>query len=1169
MLGVSMPQTLRRLFFLLGSLFSFCLKAEENKSELWRNSYEREYFAKLLPALGFAQSPDTEVLLQALQKVFQDPTQDPELRYLSARELAGYTEESTKRACKTFPPKADDFVYQAVCLRSQRETPYSERKKVILEIMRQVESAEAGTNLIAKTAPMLADISSSNNDNFLSLKLLERALQTNPKEDPAAFYYIKTQIAYLYTTPSNRTETIEKGLQYFAEAEAFSRKNQEHMDADLDLYNMAITYIFAFKDYQKALGILTRIRTDVLGLLVDKKVFSAFSLMKLGRHQEARQLLTEVDLSTYDDPSRIPFLACYSDIVRFATKDLADPKSCAKLPLDTQVDVVEHITFELSTYSLPEETEIALWRQYYRFYKEKIEPIHQSSFDQSANDLEVENARFEAALQKIEAEAQALKLEAERRQNLLTIVILVGVFLLTAMTLLVNSARRHSRKLEEAEQARTLFFHNTSHELRTPLNGIIGFLDLVSQGVYGDVSTGAKAQIRKALRLAESLKIQVNTILDLARSKRGDLSLKVQKFSLEELRTEADSLAEGLALKAEDVHYQSDFAGEPIDFLGDREKIFTVLRNLLGNAFKFRAHDRPNTVSFHLSQENSQLRIDVSDTGIGIPKEFQDKIFEEFGQVQGDARRHYEGTGLGLSLVKDLVTLMRGRIEVYSRPGVGSRFVVTIPRSQESELSPTSPLVSSKTHEISSLNPHDFGLAAFQPQVAGDAFGEGFDILVIDDNESNCEVITGILQVDGYHVRHAVSGRSGLTLMHNKRPHVLLLDMMMPEMSGEDVMREMKGDPQLQEIPIILITARASEEDRIEGLRLGADDYLPKPIFAAELRLRVKNMVERHSLLRQVERAVQEDKLLQLGELFSDLSHELKNVLQSSYGLRELTLDDGLLSSAILDMEDELRQNYARALVSTPKGLRDIDRNIPIVMASGEPSTFQKEIFSYLCEFDLHQDRILKIWTGLQGLEEDEQAYVASQMKVFSQYKVLHQNAVRSRDLAESVLTYARSHRGPMQTRLKDAWRQTEMLLHALLLRRMLRVEVELDTNLQANIAMGSLTQIFVNLTLNAMDAMASLPAEDRWLKISARYDTGLLVVDFQNGGRPIPKEVQRQLFKRGFSTKGEQGSGIGLFVSRRLATEAGGTLSYVASSPHPCFEIRLLTTESLEIIPA
>ena len=218
------------------------------------------------------------------------------------------------------------------------------------------------------------------------------------------------------------------------------------------------------------------------------------------------------------------------------------------------------------------------------------------------------------------------------------------------------------KEIQEKEQSRTLFFQNTSHELRTPLNGMIGFMQLLVQGRYGAIPQAAEHQLQKCIRLAISLKNQVNAILDLAKSKKGTLALNNSSILLDELASEAEDLADGLLLRRSDLSFKSQRVWPEAEgrFVGDREKLNAILRNLLGNAFKFTDPLRPNAVELQLRRDTKRLVIVVKDTGIGIPIEHQDKIFEEFQQISGDARRAYEGTGLGLAMVRDYVRLMGG-----------------------------------------------------------------------------------------------------------------------------------------------------------------------------------------------------------------------------------------------------------------------------------------------------------------------------------------------------------------------------------------------------------------------------------------------------------------------------------------------------------------------------
>ncbi|MDQ3234097.1 MAG: sensor histidine kinase, partial [Pseudobdellovibrionaceae bacterium] len=226
-------------------------------------------------------------------------------------------------------------------------------------------------------------------------------------------------------------------------------------------------------------------------------------------------------------------------------------------------------------------------------------------------------------------------------------------------------------EISEKERARTVFFHNTSHELRTPLNGIIGFLQLLRDDRYGPQTPQSRQQLLKCIRLAESLKNQVNTVLDLAKSKKGNLTLDNSMISLDELYDDACHLAEGLLLKRADSRFEAErtWKKDVDHFVGDREKLATIMRNLLGNAFKFADPQRSNYVKMIMHRESDHLILTITDSGIGIPKDQVDVIFEEFHQIADDARRNYEGSGLGLTMVRDIVHLMGGTIDVQSEPG--------------------------------------------------------------------------------------------------------------------------------------------------------------------------------------------------------------------------------------------------------------------------------------------------------------------------------------------------------------------------------------------------------------------------------------------------------------------------------------------------------------------
>lgn len=421
-----------------------------------------------------------------------------------------------------------------------------------------------------------------------------------------------------------------------------------------------------------------------------------------------------------------------------------------------------------------------------------------------------------------------------------------------------NIIRQLNAELVEKERARTAFFHNTSHELRTPLNGILGFLEVLQSSAARLTEAERRDKLKKIRSLAEGLKSHVNMILDIAKSKSGKLRLFNSFIPLDEMAEETRILLEGLTVQNPKVVFtvETDFAeGAHSDFIGDREKISRIIQNLVGNAAKFSKPDSQNHIGVFFSRTaGGNLEIEVTDEGIGIPSTQLDKIFEEFSQVDGSSRRRHGGTGLGLSMVRTLLDQMQGRIQVQSEEGEWTRVKVEIP-SQTADPSPRKPeshwesvAASSEVAPVllqDSEEPQTEEIQNNPVLVERDE-----DILVIDDNPINCEVVRDILKLKGFKVRIATGGQEGINEIKRKAPDLILLDLMMPEVSGEDVLTWLKSSGGLSEIPVMLLTARASDDDRIQGLALGADDYLPKPILSDEILLRVQNILSRVRLAR-------------------------------------------------------------------------------------------------------------------------------------------------------------------------------------------------------------------------------------------------------------------------------------------------------------------------------
>ncbi len=723
-------------------------------------------------------------------------------------------------------------------------------------------------------------------------------------------------------------------------------------------------------------------------------------------------------------------------------------------------------------------------------------------------------------------------------------------------------AEQLSKELEEKDRARTLFFHNTSHELRTPLHGILGFLNLISKGQYGPISDRLRLQVLKVTRLTESLRDQVNTILDLAKSKRGELQLHVQKFALGEAVGRIQDIIDGLRLKHPHVQFilHNQINHDQI-FLHDAEKIVTILRNILSNAFKFSRTDAVNQVTLLMQCDAEGLYFEVRDTGIGIPSDKTAFIFDEFSQLQGDARRAHEGTGLGLSIVRDLLELMDGRIEVQSKLSEGSTFRIWIPEQKAADQKAAEPPVTVGTSTIPLSMPSLELDGNTGGTVAMLANPSRFTILVIDDNELNCEVVQELLQADGYNVMAATGGKEGIHQIEVLHPHLVLLDLMMPDVSGEDVMRYVKNQDRLRDIPIILITARANDEDRIRGLGLGADDYLAKPLVPDELRLRVRNTLVRYDDNHRLAMQEYQDRMSQLGEVVGDLAREW-------HGIHQRVAED-------LRQPEERVQKVGR-LLPLPAMQRDLlfkylsqknevrpVQNLLECMIAANPEhpayhelQYLRTVISQL-PFSLEQAK--NLWRSIGQLTIDEMQQLSETVHLCQSYLHLADAAGHSRELMESILSFSRQEMDEHIIDLKLTVERTWSLLRNRAGR--LGVDMRMDLSTVTVFSVSSHIQhILLSLINNAIDAVADLPIDERWISVALLIDPNTKQVGIRvvNGGKPLTAHVREHLFERGFSTKGQTAKGIGLFISLRLARQLHGDLIYREESGHTAFTLIL-----------
>ena len=402
--------------------------------------------------------------------------------------------------------------------------------------------------------------------------------------------------------------------------------------------------------------------------------------------------------------------------------------------------------------------------------------------------------------------------------------------------------RQRAEELAALDRAKSEFFANVSHELRTPLALIAGPAEDALTDAERPLPPEQRTRLEVVARNAGRLRRMVDTLLDFSRIEEGRLAPELVAVDLAALtRGIAESFAPAV-LRA-GLTLELDCPDDAEDVLVDPDMWEKIVLNLLSNAVKFTP---AGGVRLTLRTGPDEVRLDVADTGVGIPADELPRVFERFRRVRGPSARSYEGTGIGLSLVAELARLHGGRAVAESQVGKGSTFTVTLPRlpaaagTGEATAAPPSPAVARYRDEALQWNapPVRAEQAAVGPP-PGPSGARRPTVLVADDNTDLRRYLTGLLE-PGVRVLPAADGEEALQLVRAERPELILADVMMPRLDGWALLGAVRADPATAGTPVVLLSARAGEQAAIEGLAAGADDYLVKPFSSAELLARVR-----------------------------------------------------------------------------------------------------------------------------------------------------------------------------------------------------------------------------------------------------------------------------------------------------------------------------------------
>ncbi|NND70992.1 MAG: response regulator, partial [Rhodothermales bacterium] len=692
-----------------------------------------------------------------------------------------------------------------------------------------------------------------------------------------------------------------------------------------------------------------------------------------------------------------------------------------------------------------------------------------------------------------------------------------------------ETTERQAAELEKLSQFKMRFFANVSHEFRTPLTMIVGPLENVISGSYGPISDGLRRQLEIMLRNSLRLMRLINQLLDLQKIEAGKMQLKATASPIpsfvEGILFSCSALAEQNSI---DLRFENNAADSEIYFEPDKmEKVFY---NLISNALKFTPSGGVISIAINQKEATDMLpsgavEIQIADTGVGIDAESLTTIFDRFTQAAGDQPKKHEGTGIGLALVKDLVVLHGGSIEVESSVGEGTVFTIVL-RKGRAHLDDDDIATGEESfaEEITVPNVAMIGADVetttdiVSPMVRVETTSERDPlVLIVDDNIDICQYMEQILESQ-FQIQLANDGSEGWEKVLKYHPDLIISDIQMPKMDGNQLCKKVKENEDTRDIPVILLTARATSETVVEGLASGADDYMSKPFNARELILRVTNLIQ----------------LFKQKRALTDMNEQLTDMVQEQ-----------------LDVILEEREEYERSLIVAKEKAESSNRlkssildNIshefrtPVTVILGYVDILVEEAPAALGPFvqDIKQNsnRLLRTLDALLKYSELETSTIDDQYEFFDAIDTLTEILDRFR---------------PVVTQKNIGLRLVEP---------------------DQRIALTCDIERFRYVVDNIVDNAVKFTTEGE-VKLSMSVRDEQLEIDIDDSGVGIQPEFLPKLFET-FSqesigtSRAFEGTGLGLAFAKRLANQIGGDIK-VESTPNVGSKFTIIIPEGLFIM--
>lgn len=764
-----------------------------------------------------------------------------------------------------------------------------------------------------------------------------------------------------------------------------------------------------------------------------------------------------------------------------------------------------------------------------------------------------------------------------------------------------ENERRRAEALAELDRAKTQFFSNVSHEFRTPLTLLLGPLEQVLQEARERLTPEQHEELVVARRNALRLLKLVNTLLDFSRMEAGRVTAFFQATDLCQFTEEVSSVFRS-AMENAGLTFAVDCEpiSEPVYL--DRDMWEKIVLNLLSNALKFTFEGE---VAVRLTQIGDAAQLSITDTGVGIPEQELPRVFDRFHRVETARSRTFEGTGIGLALVKELVKLHGGTVSASSSGSRGSTFRVTIPLG-------TSHLPADRLQVQPTLRATAFSGEAYieearqwlspaldtprfssTPASVGESDstrrGETELIVLADDNSDMREYLAHLLRPQ-YRVHSVADGVQALAAARQLRPDLVLADVMMPGLDGFGVLRAIREDSSLSHTPVILLSARAGEESRVEGLHAGANDYLVKPFTARELLARVGS----HLAIAKIrsEQSIAAQRLAAIVESADDaiISKDLNGIIttwnQAAERIFGYTAEEMIGRSIMTIIPPELHHDEPHILQTIASGQRIEHYETVRVKKNGERlhvsltiSPVRDDSGRIIGAAKIARD-ITQQRTTENALRTSERLASVGRLAATIAHEINNpleavtnlvylaketSNPDEARDyLVAAEEELARISHLTKQTLgfYRDTKEATQITIGSMLNPLIavfagraknkavdIRVDVRSDPTVYA--IAGEMRQLITNLLNNSIDAVRN--GDRIRVRISAAYDwnTGMPGVRLTIGdsGVGITQAVRSRLFEPFFTTKTDIGTGLGLWVCKGIVERHHGSIRMKSSA--------------------